>query len=93
VWIVSKHKESKPVLADWDVTIDRGEYNPKRIVTITGAHWRRDARDWHVFADEQGVKAGYAPGTVLSVVRRDPEPSPLDQFTNRMLAEAKERTP
>jgi hypothetical protein len=75
-----KHKESrKPVLADWIVTLATQSGNvtkgfPHEQALVTGAVFTRDERNGYVFTDGQGVTADFAPGTVLHVMRKDPDP-------------------
>ena len=88
---MSKHKESKPApLADWDVSLDRGEYNPAAGHRIPQARWKRTDPGWYTFSDDEGVVAEFAPGTVLSVTRLVPPPP--DAPADKALAAVAART-
>ena len=69
-----RSKENKPALADWQVSLDRGEYSPSRIEVIPQSWWKRTKPGWYTFCDEQGTAAEFAPGTVLGVRRVDARP-------------------
>jgi hypothetical protein len=70
---VSKHGKEKTQapLADWEVVIDRlggSEDMPAVHVVPASRHWREKS-GWHVFTDDEGLAAEFAPGAVLSVTR------------------------
>lgn len=70
---MSKHKDTKPALADWEVTDTSGGYGSPRNRLITQARWKRARADWVIFRDEQGIVAAYGPGAVLSIIRKEPQ--------------------
>lgn len=67
----SKEKTQAP-LADWQVTDTTGGYGSPVTELVRQARWKRDDADWVIFRDEQGIVATYAPGAVLSIIRKDP---------------------
>jgi hypothetical protein len=68
---VSKnHREArKPELADWKLIAPSAGGQ----VTVARARMERDEHGGYTFTDDNGVVADYAPGTVLSVTRKDPD--------------------
>ena len=69
------HRENRrPAYADWivrDVT--------DRPATITQAVFTRDEHGGYTFTDKGGITADFPPGTVLHVMRREPEPVPAPE--------------
>ena len=63
------HREPrKPALTDWTVRDIRGNE-----ALITRARFARDEHGGYTFTDADGVTADFPPGTVLHVMRKEPE--------------------
>jgi hypothetical protein len=80
VWNVSKHhRENNRKFADWVLTLSTTSGNvtsgfAQEQALVTGAVFTRDQYGGYTFTDKSGVTGDFAPGTVLHVMRRDPEP-------------------
>ncbi len=66
---MSKHKESKPRLADWEARVALGVDGLVQTQEFPGTRWERDDRGFYTFRDHEGIVAEFAPGGVLSVRR------------------------
>ena len=63
------HREPrKSALTDWTVRDIRGNE-----ALITSARFTRDEHGGYTFTDADGVTADFPPGTVLHVMRKEPE--------------------
>ena len=63
------HREPrKSALTDWTVRDIRGNE-----ALITRARFARDEHGGYTFTDADGVTADFPPGTVLHVMRKEPE--------------------
>ena len=73
---MSKHKENTPApLADWEVSLSNAEGVASGWHRIPASRWKRTGKKgccWYTFTDEQGIVAEFAPGVVLSVIRKEP---------------------
>ena len=64
------HREPrKSALTDWTVRDIRGNE-----ALITRARFARDEHGGYTFTDADGVTADFPPGTVLHVMRKEPDP-------------------
>ena len=72
---MSKHKESKLApLADWEVSLSNAEGVATGWHKFPASRWKRTGKKgccFYTFTDDQGVVAEFAPGVVLSVIRKD----------------------
>jgi hypothetical protein len=66
---VSGGKEKRSRFADWTVLVQPGDNH----VTVRQARYRHYGGGGYVFTDRQGPCADFPPGTVLNVIRSDPE--------------------
>jgi hypothetical protein len=65
---LSKHKDGKPALADWEVHTSNADGNVGGWQFIPQARWARSKRGWYTFSNDGGLVAEYPPGVVHHVI-------------------------
>ena len=70
--MAKNHRQNpRPGTADWTVNNIQG-----KPALVTGARMRRDEHGGYTFTDDRGTVADFPPGTVLNVMRQEPQPDP-----------------